>query len=162
MNVLVDTPVWSLALRRRESGLSRSEVRIAQALAELIHAGRAQLAGVVRQELLSGIREEERFPMLRDYLRAFDDPQLGPEDYETAAQMNNRCRTRGVAGSAIDFLICAIAARRHWQIFTTDCDLRDTEECWEPSCTPHVDGESGEDRSLGSGSGHTIPAVDSH
>ncbi|SRR6266498_5231617 len=123
MNVLVDTPVWSLALRRKEADLSSSEARITQALAELIRAGRAQLAGVVRQELLSGIREEDRFPKLRDYLRAFDDPQLGTEDYATAAQMNNRCRSRGIAGSAIDFLICAIAARRHWQIFTTDRDF---------------------------------------
>jgi predicted nucleic acid-binding protein len=56
-------------------------------------------------------------------LRAFDDPQLGPEDYEGAAQMHNRCRSRGIAGSAIDFLICAIAARRQWQIFTTDGDF---------------------------------------
>ena len=123
MNVLVDTPVWSLALRRKEADLNSSEVRITHALAELIRAGRAQLAGVVRQELLSGIREEERFPKLRDYLRAFDDPQLGPEDYETAAQMNNRCRSRGIAGSTIDFLICAIAARRRWQVFTTDRDF---------------------------------------
>jgi len=30
---------------------------------------------------------------------------------------------RGVAGSAIDFLICAIALRRNWQIFTTDRDF---------------------------------------
>ena len=123
MNVLVDTPVWSLALRRKEADLSGRELRITQALAELVRDGRAQLAGVVRQELLSGIREEERFRKLRDYLRAFDDPQLEPEDYEGAAQMHNRCRSRGIAGSAIDFLICAIAARRHWQIFTTDGDF---------------------------------------
>ena len=82
MNVLVDTPVLSLALRRKEAALSGAEVLITQALAELIRDGRAQLAGVVRQELLSGIREEERFRKLRDYLRAFDDPQLEPGDYD--------------------------------------------------------------------------------
>jgi predicted nucleic acid-binding protein len=78
---------------------------------------------VVRQELLSGIREEERFRKLRDYLRAFDDPALETGDYEEAAQMRNRCRARGIAGSAIDFLICAMASRRNWQIFTTDQDF---------------------------------------
>jgi predicted nucleic acid-binding protein len=123
MNVLVDTPVWSLALRRKAADLSGPELRITQALAELVRDGRVEVPGVVRQELLSGIREEERFRKLRDYLRAFDDPQLGPEDYEGAAQMHNRCRSRGIAGSAIDFLICAIAARRQWQIFTTDGDF---------------------------------------
>lgn len=123
MNVLVDTPVWSLALGRGSGDLSASEGLLTQALAELIRDGRAQLTGVVRQELLSGIREEERFGKLRDYLRAFDDPRLEPGDYEEAAQMHNRCRSRGIAGSAIDFLICAIANRRRWQIFTTDRDF---------------------------------------
>lgn len=123
MNLLVDTPVWSLALRRKSHHLSPREERITQALAEVIRDGRAQLVGVVRQELLSGIREEERFRKLRDYLRAFDDPGLETADYEEAAQMNNRCRARGIAGSAIDFLICAVASRRNWQIFTTDLDF---------------------------------------
>ena len=123
MNLLVDTPVWSLALRRKQADLSPREERVTQALAEVIRDGRAQLVGVVRQELLLGIREEERFRKLRDYLRAFDDPPLETGDYEEAAQMHNRCRARGIAGSAIDFLICAMAARRHWQVFTTDRDF---------------------------------------
>jgi len=123
MLVLVDTPVWSLALRRNPSDLSAREQALTQALAELIRDGRAQLMGVVRQELLSGVREEDRFQKLWDYLRAFDDPRLELGDYEEAAQMHNRCRSRGIAGSAIDFLICAVADRRHWQVFTTDRDF---------------------------------------
>jgi predicted nucleic acid-binding protein len=123
MNLPVDTPVWSLALRRKHADLSPREDRVTQALAEVIRDGRAQLVGVVRQELLSGIREEERFRKLRDYLRAFDDPPLETGDHEQAAQMHNRCRARGIAGSAFDFLICAMASRRNWQIFTTDQDF---------------------------------------
>src|SRR5437660_6291552 len=123
MNLLVDTPVWSLALRRKQADLSPREEQVTQALAEVIRDGRARLMGVVRQELLSGIREEDRFRKLRDYLRAFDDPRLELADYEEAAQMHNRCRSRGIAGSAIDFLICAVADRREWQIFTTDRDF---------------------------------------
>ena len=123
MNLLVDTPVWSLALRRKVADLSPTEERITQALAAAIRDGRAQLIGVVRQELLSGIREEERFKKLRDYLRAFDEPALEMGDYEEAAEMHNRCRARGIAGSTIDFLICAVASRRKWQVFTTDQDF---------------------------------------
>src|SRR5258707_14695471 len=123
--VLVDTPVWSLALRRKRSDLSPSQSALTEALIELIRDGRAQLVGVVRQELLSGIREADRFAKLRDYLRAFDEPQLESLDYERAAEMHNRCRTRGIAGSAIDLLICAVAARRHWAIFTADRDFKD-------------------------------------
>ncbi|MFZ0295409.1 MAG: PIN domain-containing protein, partial [Candidatus Sulfotelmatobacter sp.] len=60
---------------------------------------------------------------LRDYLRAFDEPNLSIDDYEEAARIHNQCRSRGIAGSAIDFLICAAAIRRDWQIFTTDQDF---------------------------------------
>jgi predicted nucleic acid-binding protein len=123
MLVLVDTPIWSLALRRKPAHLNPREQRLAAALAELIRDGRAQIVGAIRQELLSGIREEERFVKLRDYLRAFDEPRLDARDYEEAARMHNQCRTRGVAGSTIDFLICAVATRRNWQIFTTDRDF---------------------------------------
>jgi len=123
MTVLVDTPIWSLALRRKAADLNSSEVRLTQALAELIRAGQAQLPGVVRQELLSGIREEHQFRRLRDLLSAFEDPQLTAGDYEEAAQIHNRCRAKGVAGSAFDFLLCAIAKRRGWHVFTMDLDF---------------------------------------
>jgi len=98
VNVLVDTPVWSLALRRKPTDLNPREVSVTQALAELIRDGRAQLTGAVRQELLSGIREEAHFRKLRDYLRAFDDPQLEPADYETAAQMPTAAAATGLLG----------------------------------------------------------------
>ena len=123
MIVLVDTSVWSLALRRKREDLSPEEVRLTKALAELIRQGRAQIVGPIRQELLSGIRDEEKFLALRRHLRAFDEPHLEADDYEEAARMNNQCRRRGIAGSAIDFLICAVAYRRNWEIFTTDRDF---------------------------------------
>ena len=123
MMVLVDTPVWSLALRRRPDVLNTEEQRLADALTELVREGRAQLIGPVRQELLSGIREEKQFEKLRDYLRAFEDPRLESSDYEEAAQMHNECRRHGITGSPTDFLICAAAARRRWEIFTTDRDF---------------------------------------
>ena len=123
MIVLVDTPVWSLALRRRQADLNAREEGLTRALAELVSEGRAQIMGVIRQELLSGIREEEHFHKLRDYLRAFEEPGIEVLDYEEAAHMHNRCRSRGITGSAIDFLICAVAKRRNWHIFTTDRDF---------------------------------------
>jgi predicted nucleic acid-binding protein len=123
MLVLVDTPVWSLALRRISTNLNQREQRLTTALQELIRDGRAQLLGPVRQELLSGIRQEPSFRKLRDHLRAFDEPRIEVSDHEEAAHINNQCRSQGIAGSAIDFLICAAASRRDWQIFTTDQDF---------------------------------------
>jgi predicted nucleic acid-binding protein len=123
MMVLVDTPIWSHALRRRSADLNSREQRLTAALRELIEDGRAQLVGPVRQELLSGIREEAAFKKLRDQLRAFEQVSLDAVDYEEAARLNNQCRARGLAGSAIDFVICATTLRRSWQIFTTDHDF---------------------------------------
>jgi hypothetical protein len=123
MRVLVDTPIWSLALRRKKSDLSKRERDLVRALEELIREGRAQVIGPVRQELLSGIRDESQFTSLRDNLRAFEEPSLDSEDYEHAAYMHNRCRTRGIVGSSTDFLICAVASRRKLPIFTTDEDF---------------------------------------
>jgi hypothetical protein len=130
MLVLVDTPIWSLALRRTITDLTPREQRLTSALQELIRDGRAQLLGPVRQELLSGIRQERAFMELRDYLRAFDESNLDVVDYEEAAHIRNQCRSRGIAGSAIDFLICAAASRRNWQIFTTDQDFVRYAKAW--------------------------------
>jgi predicted nucleic acid-binding protein len=123
MLVLVDTPVWSLALRRSGADLNPREVRLIAVLRDLIRDGRAQLVGPVRQELLSGIRREATFRNLREQLRPFDEPHLEVDDYEEAARIHNQCRSRGIAGSAIDFLLCAAASRRDWQILTTDHDF---------------------------------------
>ena len=124
MMVLVDTPVWSFALRRRRERLSPSQQNLTQVLTELIRDGRAQIVGPIRQELLSGIREESQFKKLREYLRAFREPSLEAADYEEAARMSNRCRSKGITGSAVDFLICASAHRRAWTILTTDRDFQ--------------------------------------
>ncbi len=121
--VLVDTPIWSLALRRHPKVLSTEQQVLANELRNLIEEGRAQLLGPVRQEVLSGIREEAQFRRLRELLRAFDDPLLKTTDYEQAARAHNRCRAAGVTGSAVDFLICAAAMQRGWQVFTTDTDF---------------------------------------
>jgi len=120
MIVLVDTPIWSLALRRSPTNLNSGEQKLTTALAELIREGRAQIVGVIRQELLSGIRDQERFVKVRENFCHFHEPELEIADYEQAAEMHNHCRARGIAGSAIDFLICSIAHRRNWQIFTSD------------------------------------------
>lgn len=119
MNIVVDTSVWSLALRRRRTPKSAEALE----LADLIREGRAALLGPVRQELLSGVAVAQQYETLREYLRAFPDTALEAEDYEEAAAFFNRCRTKGIQGSNTDFLICAVAARRQFQILTTDTDF---------------------------------------
>lgn len=121
--VLVDTSIWSLALRRARVHLSPEQVKKVTALEELIAEGRVRLLGAVRQELLSGIEDRRRFARLQHELRAFPDVELNIEDYEGAAEISNVCETHGIAGSAIDFLLCSVALRRGWAIYTSDRDF---------------------------------------
>jgi predicted nucleic acid-binding protein len=121
--ILVDTPVWSLALRRTAADLSAVDRRVTQLLYGLVDEGRVQLLGPVRQELLSGLREESQFRRLRDYLRDFPDVPIETEDYEEAARASNRCRSIGIAASPVDMLMCAIAVRHGWEILTADKDF---------------------------------------
>lgn len=119
MKVLVDTPVRSLALRRS----TQIENPLLVCFQELIRDGRVELLGVVRQELLSGLRHTEQFSRLRHHLRAFGDVPLSSEDFEMAAEYFNTCRRHGVQGSQADFLIAAVAVRRKWLILTSDQDF---------------------------------------
>ncbi len=119
MKVLVDTSVWSLALRRRV----RAHAPAVEELRRLIDEGRVAMIGPIRQELLSGIRTMEWFERLRDHLQPFQDERLETADFERAAEHFNTCRARGVQGSNTDFLICALAERRNLPILTTDADF---------------------------------------
>lgn len=124
MNVLVDTSVWSLALRRRPADLSAAEKAIVVELSELVGEGRAHLIGLVRQELLSGIRAPAQYEKLRAALAAFLDEPVETSDYEAAAKASNECRANGIVVSVVDILICTVALNRSWSIFTTDPDFR--------------------------------------
>lgn len=117
--VLVDTSVWSLALRRG----TPNDGTLERELTELIREGRVAMVGPVRQELLSGIRTLSQYQRLRDSLRAFADIPLTHEDYESAASCCNRCRAKGIQGSSVDFLLCSVSLRRSLPIFTTDADF---------------------------------------
>jgi len=119
MKVIVDTSVWSLALRRGQQPNDPYVVLFR----DLIVDGRVVLLGAVRQELLSGIRHVEQFERLKNYLRTFPNLELVMDDYELAAEFYNTCRRQGIQGANTDFLICAAAARRHYVILTTDKDF---------------------------------------
>lgn len=82
-----------------------------------------QIIGPIRQEILSGIRDETQFKELEARLNAFPDLPISAEDHVTAARYFNLCRGKGIQGSNTDFLICAVAVRHRLAIFTTDKDF---------------------------------------
>lgn len=120
MKVIVDTCVWSLALRKDSS----KDEKTIKALTELIREVRVQLIGPIRQEILSGIKSQKRFLELKEYFSAFLNLSLESTEYEKAAEFYNICRRKGIQGSNTDFLICAVAFNHDLEIFTTDKDFK--------------------------------------
>lgn len=128
--ILIDTTIWSLALRRRHVDLSDRERGLVAEWARLVRRGEAALIGPIRQEVLSGIRDETAFTAIRESLGDFRYLEILAGDYDTAAIFSNRCRSRGISATAIDLLICAVSHRYELPIFTTDPDFG--------HCAPHI------------------------
>jgi hypothetical protein len=125
VKILIDSCVWSLALRRKNKALlSKDEQRLAAVLSEAVQDGRVAIVGPIRQEVLSGIKETVQFERLRDALGAFQDEPVTTTHYEEAARLFNLCRSRGVECGAIDILLCAVASRERWSILTNDGGLK--------------------------------------
>ncbi len=123
MKVLVDTCIWSLALRRKKQPTSNI-VEVVE-FQELIEEVRVQLIGPVRQEILSGVKSRQQFSKLKKILFAFPDLPLASEDFELAAEYFNTLRSKGIQGSNTDFLICAVSIRNNMPIFSNDNDFND-------------------------------------
>ena len=125
MRVLVDTSVWSIALRR--GGHAKNPEALE--LRRLITAHLVEIIGPIRQEVLAGIKEQSQFERLETHLAAFPDIPLEAGDYVNAAKYFNLCRAKGIQGSNTDFLICAAAVRHDLAIFTTDGDFNYFAKC---------------------------------
>jgi predicted nucleic acid-binding protein len=119
MRVLVDTCVWSLALRRRRA----QDTAIERELIRVLEKDATILIGPIRQELLTGTRDEVSFERVRRALASFPNVPLLIGDDVLAAKYANECRRQGIQGSGVDFLICAVAKRAHAVIFTVDKDF---------------------------------------
>jgi len=119
LKVLVDTCIWSHALRSKNPEFE-AEVK---SLETLIADQRVLIIGAIRQEVLSGYSDLNKFETLKAKLNYFENTPILDEDYITAAKFYNQCRQKGVQGSHIDLLICAVAVRLSIPIFTSDKDF---------------------------------------
>lgn len=122
MKVLVDTSIWSLALRKVEK--NDVETGVVELLAELIRDTNIVIIGPIRQEILSGISVKSRFDELKNNLSIFKDQILTTDDFVLAAEYFNACRANGIQGSHIDFLICAFSVNNNYPILTLDKDFQ--------------------------------------
>ncbi len=120
MNLLVDTSVWSLALRRDRAAGAPEVDRLADALS----SGESVVAtGLILQELLQGFRSPKARERIVERFAAL--PFLVPdrEDHVEAAGLRNACRRRGIQVGTIDALIARLAIRHDLVLLTTDRDF---------------------------------------
>jgi predicted nucleic acid-binding protein len=120
--ILVDTSVWSLALRKKDK--NDQELRVINQLSKIINNLDMVIIGPIRQEILSGISDKKKYEELREKISIFEDFQLHTYDYELAAELFNECRKHGIQGSHIDYLICAVAMNNDMSILTLDNDFQ--------------------------------------
>jgi len=117
--VIVDTNIWSAFLRR---SIEMPAIAVDE-FKNLVSKNQVVLLGIVKQELLSGIKHKRQFKRIEDILEGFPSLLATSEDHVFASHLYNSCRKHGIQGSHIDFLICAQAINNHHEILTTDGDF---------------------------------------
>lgn len=121
MNLLVDTSVWSLALRRSPPA-DTDAVRLLQGCLE--RGDLVVSTGLILQELLQGFHGPAA---RRSIIRRFSLlPLVTPDltDHIEAAALRNSCRRKGVQVGTIDALIARLCIRHELSLLTTDRDFR--------------------------------------
>ena len=121
IKLLIDTSVWSEALRRKEKSLNSSETlvrRIIENNDEIV------IVGIILQEILSGITNEKLFLEIQNILNDFSYIEITKEDYIHAAELHNKCKQKGITAGSFDFLIASVAIRNKITLVTYDNDFK--------------------------------------
>lgn len=121
MNLVVDTSVWSLVLRRPIVDESNRYVQAFRAHLDSGH--RLFLLGIILQELLDGLRSAKQFDRLVAQLELVPLLDVDRSTHVTAALLRNTCRAKGVVAGPIDFLIAAACCRHGYPLLTADRDF---------------------------------------
>ena len=121
MSLLVDTSVWSLALRRDVEPPEPEVVALRQAL---LGSDQVFTTGLVLQELLQGFVGPKDRAQLVERLSALAFLQPVKDDHIKAAEIRNTCRRRGVQVGTIDALLIQLCRRNDLTLLTTDQDFR--------------------------------------
>jgi hypothetical protein len=136
VNIVIDTSVWSLVLRRDRVDERQEHVRTFRACIEAGHG--LFLLGPILQELLDGLRSPKQFARLLSVLEPFPLAPLGGETYILAARMCNDCRKKGIQAGQTDFLIAAACVESGYPLLTADQDFHRIAACTELVLVPSV------------------------
>lgn len=120
MRLLVDTSVWSLALRR-DAPQDLPEV---VALRDALGGGELVVTtGLILQELLQGFVPEQARAKILERFAAIEVIQPTREDHIGAAELRSGCRRAGVQLGTIDALIAQLCIANDLTLLSTDRDF---------------------------------------
>lgn len=121
MTLLVDTSVWSLALRRDALA---SEPEVDQLKDALLGADVVVTTGLVLQELLQGFSGPKSRAQIIERFASLPLRQPDREDHVAAAEVRNVCRRAGIQIGTIDALIAQLCIRHNLTLLSTDNDFK--------------------------------------
>ena len=121
MTLLVDTSVWSLALRR-DASASEPEVHLLKDA--LLGADVVVTTGLILQELLQGFSGPKSHAQIIERFAALPLLQPDREDHVAAADLRNTCRRAGVQVGTIDALLAQLCIRHEMTLLSTDNDFK--------------------------------------
>jgi predicted nucleic acid-binding protein len=120
MTLLIDTSVWSLALRRNAAATEPQVHALKQALAG---ADQVVTTGLILQELLQGFSGPNAGSRIIESFAALGMIQPTREDHIAAADLRNTCRQAGVQVGTVDALIAQLCIRHDITLLSTDQDF---------------------------------------
>lgn len=121
MTLLVDTSVWSLALRRDTDA---TEPEVLQLKEALLGADVVVTTGFVLQELLQGFSGAKASAQIVERFSALPLIQPDREDHIAAAGLRNICRRSGIQIGTIDALLAQLCVRHDLVLLSTDNDFQ--------------------------------------
>ena len=118
--VIIDTSVWSEALRRKKNTINSSETIIRKIIEKDIEI---LLLGIILQEILSGISNEKLYYEIKKILDDFVYLETTKNDYIYASELSNKCRSNGIKAGSIDYLIASTTIQNDLHLVTYDKDF---------------------------------------
>ena len=120
MTLLVDTSVWSLALRRDGAATDPAVQALGSAL---LGADVVVTTGLVLQELLQGFSGPKAAAQIIERFAALPLLQPDRDDHIAAAALRNTCRRAGVQIGTVDAVLAQLCIRHDLLLLSTDKDF---------------------------------------
>jgi hypothetical protein len=120
VTLLVDTSVWSLALRRDASA---SEPEVHALKDALLGTEVVVTTGLILQELLQGFAGPKARAQIIERFASLPLLQPDRDDYISAAEIRNTCRRAGIQVGTIDALLVQLCVHHGLTLLTTDKDF---------------------------------------